>query len=454
MTTDVLNLEWSSCPSRDRESATLVCNFLRLNGIEVHEGSIFNGFYLIDTLKPTLVFVTNSIGATLNRDIVRYAKSKGIHCVSASSEGNFKQESIMQFLWGHNAEQVLYEDLSCLWNRNALMYSLSAFPELTGRLSVCGGIGFDRYKLGDKDALEVKYKNSPKKLKILVSCWNFDFLCSSSDSYGKFNGKALKPEDISFFEHDLRKFNTILNEVIRRLPHIDFVLKMHPGCQGGEYYSGIDECRQYKNVRIIQNEVAISELILQSNLVLSYESTTALEAWLCAKETALINPSGVDFIMREGFHLGQPNFPTVDSLYRAILHLEEFGELPNFNDFKQERDSLIEDIIGWQDGLNHVRIANDIISQLGAPATKVPLSTSKFRFMMHVFGFKAKWNLYPILQRFFPFILPEYKRRVDWEQSEVERFAKFRLVQQKKFYADNGYSLEHLSTIRSSREFK
>ena len=39
---DVLNLEWSSFPSRDREMATLVCNYLRFQGYSVIEGSIFN----------------------------------------------------------------------------------------------------------------------------------------------------------------------------------------------------------------------------------------------------------------------------------------------------------------------------------------------------------------------------------------------------------------------------
>ena len=29
MTIDVLNLEWNSSPSRDREVATLVCNYLK-----------------------------------------------------------------------------------------------------------------------------------------------------------------------------------------------------------------------------------------------------------------------------------------------------------------------------------------------------------------------------------------------------------------------------------------
>ncbi|MGV2989258.1 BFO_1060 family glycosyltransferase [Vibrio sp. E150_011] len=447
MKIDVLNLEWSSAPSRDRESATLVCNFLRLKGLSVHEGAIFNGFHLIDTLKPDLVFITNSIGATINRDIVRYAKSKRIHCITASSEGNFKEESINQFLWGHNTEQVLYEDLTFLWNKNALDYSLAAFPQLKGRVSICGGIGFDRYKLEETTPLK-----QSKCLQVLLSCWNFDFLNPSSPAFEKFNGKDLTSENVSFFKADLIKFNSVLKETIINLPNIEFVLKMHPGCQGGLYYSGIEGCQHYPNVKIIQNEVGISELIAQSDLVLSYESTTALEAWLCKKPTALINPSGVDFVMREGFHLGQPNFPTSSLLCEAIKGLSESGELVLFDKFENTRNKLIDEIIGWQDGFNHVRIANAILKQIKMPKTKVKISRNKVSFMASICALKIKWHIYPKIQQLFPKLLPEYKRRTEWNQSQLESFAKIRLKQQEKYYTKKGYSLDELSKVNASEE--
>ena len=54
---DVLNLEWTSYPSRDRNMATLVCNYLRYMGVTVKESSVFCGFEMIDKLKPGLLFI-------------------------------------------------------------------------------------------------------------------------------------------------------------------------------------------------------------------------------------------------------------------------------------------------------------------------------------------------------------------------------------------------------------
>ena len=73
---DVLSLEWTSYPSRDREAATLVCNYLKYMGVSVYEGSIFNGYFLIDRFNPKILFITNSVGSLLNLDIVKYAKAK------------------------------------------------------------------------------------------------------------------------------------------------------------------------------------------------------------------------------------------------------------------------------------------------------------------------------------------------------------------------------------------
>jgi surface carbohydrate biosynthesis protein len=451
MTIDVLNLQWHSTPARDREMATLVCNFLKLNEISVFEGCIFDGYHLIDTLKPSLLFITNSIGAEINVDIVRYAKSKGIHCISSSAEGNFKKESIVQFLWGHNKEQVLYEDKTFLWNKNALRYSLEERIDLTGRIGVCGGIGFDRYKILE-DATSTKNENQEYDLTVLVSCWNFDFLNSKSDAYGKFNGKLLSDKDFNFFKEDLNKFNIELLATIEMLPRVKFILKMHPGCLGGKYYSGISGGDKYKNTEVLQYEKGISELIFQSDLVLSYESTTALEAWLCNKPTALLNPSGIDFPMREGFHLGQPNFITAEALSQAIIKLSGDGVLPSFSVFKEVRNTLIESIVGWQDGLNHVRISNEIICQLNLPKSQIKYSGSITKLYIRKLTLRFKWKYYPIIQRLLSRILPVYRVYEDWDQENLEAFAKLRMTKQLEFYRKCNLSMNDLSTLYAYKE--
>src|SRR5450759_1006090 len=89
---DVLNLEWTSRNCRDRLMATLVCNYLRHQGLNVVEGSIFDGFHLFHTLQPRLLFMTNTIGARENYLMMRYAKKRGALGISLISEGNLREE--------------------------------------------------------------------------------------------------------------------------------------------------------------------------------------------------------------------------------------------------------------------------------------------------------------------------------------------------------------------------
>ena len=86
---DVVNLEWSTSPSRDRVMATLVCNYLRLHGIFVEESSVYDGYHALNKHRPKLFFITNSVGAQENHELMRYAKARGGLGLSLISEGIF-----------------------------------------------------------------------------------------------------------------------------------------------------------------------------------------------------------------------------------------------------------------------------------------------------------------------------------------------------------------------------
>lgn len=439
---DVLNLEWTSSPSRDREAATLVCNYLRLRGYSVHEGSVFNGYALIDRLKPSLLFITNSVGAGVNLSLIKYAKMKGIHCVTSFAEGNFKEESIEQFLWGVNREKRLYEDLTLFWNENSYNYSVSNYPEIAEKVGVTGSVGFDRYKLITSG------KGEHGRFTILVSCWNFDFIDSGSPVYGLFNGKKISDEDIEFFKVDRDKFNKELLELVRTLPAVDFVIKMHPGCLGGQYYSGVQGVEEFDNVTLLKNEVAISELIRSCNILLSYESTTALEAWLMNKTTLLLNPSGTDFIMREGFHQGQPAYSNSKQLLEAINLYHDKGSLREFDALARKRDELIRDIACWSDGLNHVRLGLYIEQQINLEPTKISFSLKK-RYEMYLANVKSrvKWELSSICFKLAGKLLFSTH---DWKQSEVSALSRLREKEQLNLYHSLGVDLnEAAESVRN-----
>ena len=149
---DILNLEWTSYPSRDRYMATLVCNYLKYNELNVAEDSVFRGFEMIDKYQPKLLFITNGIGAPINFQLVKYASLKKIKVVTLVSEGNFfdSEETISDFFWGHNKEQYLYEGINQQWSERVKNLILKIRPNLHNKIRVSGGVGFDHYKIVPK----------------------------------------------------------------------------------------------------------------------------------------------------------------------------------------------------------------------------------------------------------------------------------------------------------------
>jgi len=98
----ILNLEWTSYPSRDREAATLISNYLRIQVYSVFEGSIFEGYHLINKINPKILFITNTTGALINQSVTRYEKQRNIKVITSISEGDIKNESIEEMTWGTN----------------------------------------------------------------------------------------------------------------------------------------------------------------------------------------------------------------------------------------------------------------------------------------------------------------------------------------------------------------
>lgn len=445
----VLNLEWSSFPSRDRQSATLVCNYLRYMGFNVKEGSVFNGFFILSKFNPDVFFITNSIGADINFELLKYAKSKGIKVATLISEGNIDEEKgfVEEMIWGINEERILYEDSHMQWSEKSRNLTCKYFPELNGKVKVSGAVGFDIYKIAEKpgkNSFLKRYKKE-KYLNIVgVGCWDFGPFYPDDHRYS-INISGFTSSDIERFIRDQNKFNEVLRYMVINNPDILFLLKEHPGCLGGHKASGIDGLQQYKNVLILKNEESIGDCINVSDFWLVYESTTAMEAWISDKQTCLLNPSGIDFI-RDKTHLGSPNFPDTDSLQNAINTFYQYGELPGFSQLKINRDEIIADSIQWDDGLNHVRAGNEIIELI---ESIVPGSKSKISFHNYIKVFKQMlyWNLSPFLSFFSKF--KSYAKFVKaFNPSELKAFQERRMKEQVAFYKRNNLQPEDLRRIR------
>ena len=448
--TDVLNLEWISSQSRDREIVALVANYLRMQGLNVFEGSIFNGYNLIDTLKPKLVYISNSVGALYNLDIIRYAKSKGIPCITGMSEGNFNKEGIAQFVWGVNKRRVLYEDECYLWNKKSLDLALNSFPELKGKFGVCGAIGFDRYIISNKynsNWLSID-KNQYKQV-VGIGCWNFDFTIKGSSTYRKFNGLDIDDQVLTRFKSDRDKFNIELIQLIENNPQVLFLIKLHPGCQGGDVASGVAGVRNYENVVVGTHEFSVMHAISVSDVWLTYESTTAVEAWLMGVPTGLLNPTGTTFPFREGFHLGQPNFPSASEWGEVLKEQRTSGKINKFDELSSIRNKIILEIINWSDGLNHVRMGNAIIDMLELGLNRSPRVKLTREEKVRRIKRKIMWAI-----RFFLPLLPskvvgDYIKYASWDCSSVRNLSEERLEQQKTFYKESDLSLKDLRNIKA-----
>ena len=432
---DVLNLEWSSYASRDRTVATLVCNYLRKLNLNVIEGSIFNGLSLLYSLRPKLLFVTNSVGAPENLQAVKYAKHLGIKVLTLISEGTFQDDDayfLKAVIWGWNKDQVLYEDIHMQWSKRTQDLTNQLFPQNREKVKVSGGVFFDCYKLEQltsRNSFLIKWgKDSFKKI-IGVGLFDFGCVCNSDDHRFPFQMEYYGKKQMDRFIKDRDSFNAILTEVIRKNPNILFLLKQHPGTLQGFEASAIEGLSNEFNVLIIKNEESIIDCIAASDFWLVYESTTAMEAWLLNRSTCLLNPSGRDFL-RDIVNLGSPAVTTCDELNNLIQNFYKNEFLPGFIERADEREMIIKRIIQWDDGLNHVRVANQIVKLIKEEGLKSKVAFS-FRFDLQRWKEKIKWIL---SRHLFKIGLISRTAITDWDQLELEMYVKKMKHAQEFFY--------------------
>jgi len=450
MTIDVLNLEWNSSPSRDREVATLVCNYLKYAGFVVVEGQMHDGFRLLEKYKPKVLFLSNLIGAKINVEVAQYARSKNIPIVTGIVEGNFLEDDIEAGVWGCNEDNTLYESIICYWSDDTKELAVQKFPHLNKIIKVSGYVGFDRYKF-IKDVKIKKSKIIKGYEKVVgIGCWDFGVV-KYPDSRYKLNLKRLTRDEMSFFLKDRDDFNKELLHLISEHKHIMFLIKEHPGRQLGHWASGIEECDQFNNVTIIHNELGIEECIRRSDLWITYDSTTSMEAWLLGKETAVLNPNGIDFPMRCGTHTGQPVFSSAFDLGCAINEYYTNGTIIGFNELVDVRNSILQRVTKWYDGYNHVRFGNEIINILKNIPDKEMIEvecnipSNKYRIYQ-----KFLWYMFRFIKKIHPsckFEKISSNIRYQWDNGDTKYLSNKRMNQQIALYKRDNFTVDNLSNI-------
>lgn len=448
---DVLSLEWATKPNRDRIMATLVCNYLRLQGLKVEEGSVFDGFHALNRVKPKMFFIANSIGAWENQSLVRYAKSRGALVLTLISEGVFfgGPELHQEMIWGWNKDKVLQEDRQLQWSKRTRDITIADHPELADRIGISGGVGFDNYRIGkkriDRANFLAKYGKPGFSKVIGIGCFDFASFDPGDPRFRLFS-EVYSEAQIQRFRDDAAGFDRALTEVVNAFPDVLFLVKHHPGGYGGHRGAGTEGVANCPNVLVLTSEESIFDCIAVSDFWLVYESTTALEAWLLGKQTCLLNPSGRDF-PRALIAEGSPDYVTSEQLLNAIRTFYESGELPGFGDRESSRRKVVEQTIGWDDGLNHVRAGNAILDLLEERASgdwqDETWPQRARRWVQH-----ARWLIMPFIRPSESFRTSDGNRR-NFDRDQLKDYTAIKRVEQLDFYRSRNLTLQQLRSIRS-----
>lgn len=396
---DVLNLEWTSRSSRDRDASSLVTNYLRLQGYNVVEKSIHNGIYYILRFRPRCVYISNIIGAKINFACAILAKSMGIRLITGLSEGDLNEDKVINLFYGHNYLSKPIEDALLVWNENVKNLILKHHPSYNSKVFVTGSLTADKYKFKDipsppqLDKVRHKYKYV-----IGVGCWAFRYYFDRKDIFTL--------EQIQSRQTDRDIFAKGLYDLISKKNDYLFLIKTHPGEKDIYYGSGIEQIKELDNTVIYSNDENITQIINSTDLWLTYESTTALEAWLLGKETLVFNPTG---LRRDSSQILRAQMIVRDS--KELMHEIEYffnkGELAKSNSLNKKRDKIINNVIGYPDGYNHERVSKIIAEYLDKE-----IAANDRISLIHVINAVAYWLKYAFTMKI--------KARYRWHDNEIE----------------------------------
>jgi surface carbohydrate biosynthesis protein len=415
-------------------------------GYTVIEDSLFYGINLLHSIKPSVLFITNSTGAPENIYIVKYAKKLGIKVISFVSEGVFRPEGVKGMTWGWNTEEKIYEDVHLQWSERSKNIMVKAYPEFTEITKVSGGIGFDQYKLLKEKSTDFKEIYGKQKYTKTVGYGCHDFgTCLVGDTRYKDSNPLIEER------RSLRdEVNTTLVEMVAANEDILFVFKQHPGAQLGRYASAIEGVEKYTNTIVLKNEFPIKECILQSDFWLSFWSTTIMEAWLLGKSTLAYLPKaamGFPSATSTPTMKGTPIVNSLKDLNHSIRSFYDCGDIPGFQEKADQREVIYKEIIQWTDGLNHVRAGNAIIELVNEsyPKTKLKFGSGLTILRLMEFlnwHFSKHLTLIPRFNRFYS------HKRILWDPRELKILTKRYHTAQLNFYRHMGYSIQRLAKIK------
>jgi surface carbohydrate biosynthesis protein len=438
--------------SRDFHILLPVIYYLeRFKDFEVHFIFVWQA-HVIYQNPPELVILPNTRGNNMYYEIADYAFKNGITIYHHDSEGNFDTSGNFDW-WGYNLKKKFYCPVQFAWNERVKTYveNKYGFPEDTVKVS--GGVGFDRYKyLPEIDRQSILSQFGKEKYRKIVGYAGWAFGKIYNKEFSEFRmaeewgEKAAKEWMI-----DQRDFvREVLQYAIEKHPDTLFILKKHPRenfeSDNRDSPNEMNVLLEYPNVLYLKNEVPIHELIQITDVWVSYESTSAMEAWLIGTPTICIkNEKSLEFHwsdVHEGCLLASDQHSFSQFLTQIIDEQQKEADLLTSNK-KNRRKEILTNAIGFSDGLNHIRAMKWFAPYLDEPKSrKRPAINLKFlRLAVLLLIGKSLYPVFPSLFRQIPVLNKHIWLFKEYKLEEVK-------VEKKRYYPclDRFYDHLHIKT--------
>lgn len=435
----ILNLDWHTYPSRDREMITPIINYLRLKDFIVFSSNILDFRNAINTHNPDVALFSNVVGSEINYSVSKYCHSIGIRVISLISEGYLQKFNENSFYPIYSDCRVDFVDLLLLWNYKSKKYIDINYKDLSLKSVVVGNSGVDRFVFTKKTMFKDSLLNLESKYKrvIAVGLYNWSYFYNLEFS------KTLPDHLIQLQRESRDHFNKILIDFIESNPNYLFILRRHPGSDNNDFYDGIEGLSGLSNVMVIKNEISLLATIDICDYWFSFDSTTALEAMVRGKKVVNIRPVHID---DEYFLVSNETIPHVESLEGLKRVFDEFN---NSNEYNQ---TLLNEVFGRSDGFNHVRAVNVIINKLYSWSQEGNIdSLIEYKLNNNDRILLNKLIVYSLIQKFIPKTIKErsyiFSRLIKWDNYELMELEEIRLKDQIDFYSSINIELDSLTEI-------
>lgn len=391
---DILNLEWSYS-ERDLAISLPVLEHLRRKyGITYLSRNIFNGFYYILRYRPKVLFIANTSGSFINVNIARFAHRLGIKVVSSVSEGNFVEDSLDAFLWGHNQEKDWFLETLMVWNQETKKMIAAKYAEFDKYVSVTGSLGIDRHVLTKKKSqaefLRLLGKERQFDLVVTISGWCFDLMVLQNapqmENFPEHNRRK-----IQIHLYDLPLLQKIYLQIAKDNPNTLFIFKYHPGTlsKKDHEFALVPDLPNTYFTPISGDPLSLTDYLSQSDLWVAYDSTTTIEAWSLGTPSILINPSETDFERHEIFR-GSPILKSVEDLQKILDELKTTGKIAEFEKLTQLRATLIHKSVHSIDGQNYKLAGLHLMNALKQASCEISFP---MKSLFYILGQTAKYLL-------------------------------------------------------------